>query len=153
MATTMADMSVTMQGPQCPLQNRVLFHCAHKTGQEERLMEFHAQLTDSLEDQLSLASIHYLRGHYQVLKPSKALLTRLHQKFIRRVWWGFCKCSASRPTGRPHKMINLMCICMDSYVMQSMLRCCGTLRYVIKLPCALAAHKTSLQHAALHIHA
>lgn len=66
---------VVMQGPQCPLQNRILFHCAHKSGQEERLMECHAQLTDSLEDQLSLASIHYLRGHYQVLQPSKAVVS------------------------------------------------------------------------------
>ncbi len=55
-----------MQGPQCPLQTRILFHCAHKTGQEEKLMECHQQLGDSFEDQLSLASIHYLRGHYQV---------------------------------------------------------------------------------------
>ena len=55
-----------MQGSQCPLQNRILFHCAHKTSQEEKLMECHTQLIDSLEDQLSLASIHYLRGHYQV---------------------------------------------------------------------------------------
>lgn len=62
-----SEMHVTVQGPQCPLQNRILFHCAHKTSQEEKLMECHAQLTDSLEDQLSLASIHYLRGHYQVL--------------------------------------------------------------------------------------
>lgn len=57
---------VPLQGPQCPLQTRILFHCAHKTGQEEKLMECHQQLGDSLEDQLSLGSIHYLRGHYQV---------------------------------------------------------------------------------------
>ncbi len=57
-----------LQGPQCPLQTRILFHCAHKTGQEEKLVECHQQLGDSLEDQLSLASIHYLRGHYQVLE-------------------------------------------------------------------------------------
>ena len=62
----MTEVCVRLQGPQCPLQTRILFHCAHKTGQEEKLMECHAQLTDSLEDQLSLASIHYLRGHYQV---------------------------------------------------------------------------------------
>ena len=57
-----------MQGPQCPLQVRILFHCAHKTGQEQKLVDCHQLLTDSLEDQLSLASIHYLRGHYQVCK-------------------------------------------------------------------------------------
>lgn len=28
-------------------------------------MEYHKQLADVIEDQLSLASIHYLRAHYQ----------------------------------------------------------------------------------------
>ena len=55
-----------MQGPRCALQTRLLFHCAHKSGQEDKLMKCHQQLGDTLEDQLSLASIHYLRGHYQV---------------------------------------------------------------------------------------
>ena len=29
-------------------------------------MQYHQQLTESIEDQLSLASIHYQRSHYQV---------------------------------------------------------------------------------------
>lgn len=32
---------------------------------EKRLMSYHQQLEDVVEDQLSLASIHYLRSHYQ----------------------------------------------------------------------------------------
>ena len=54
-----------LQGPASRLQTRLLFHLAHKAGDEARLMQQHAKLTDSLEDQLSLASVHYLRGHYQ----------------------------------------------------------------------------------------
>lgn len=54
-----------LKGPASRLQTRVLFHLAHKSGDEGRLMTQHAQLSDSLEDQLSLASVHYLRGHYQ----------------------------------------------------------------------------------------
>lgn len=54
-----------MQGPACPLQTRILFHCAHRLGDEGKLMTFHQKLTNSIEDQLTLASIHYERSHYQ----------------------------------------------------------------------------------------
>jgi intraflagellar transport protein 56 len=47
------------------LQNRLLFHISHKQNDEPKLMTFHAKITDSTEDQLSLASIHYLRNHFQ----------------------------------------------------------------------------------------
>ena len=49
-----------------PLQTRILFHCAHKLNEENKLMTYHQQLTESIEDQLSLASIHYQRSHFQV---------------------------------------------------------------------------------------
>ncbi len=60
---------LSMQGPRCALQTRILFHCAHQMGDEAKLMQHHQQLSESTEDQLSLASIHYLRGHYQVGSP------------------------------------------------------------------------------------
>lgn len=47
------------------LKTRLSFHLAHKLGDESDLMEHHQQLEDILEDQLSLAAIHYLRAHYQ----------------------------------------------------------------------------------------
>lgn len=50
----------------CPLQLRVLFHCAHKTNDEAKLMQYHQSLSTATEDQLSLASIHFQRSHYQV---------------------------------------------------------------------------------------
>ncbi|KAJ3301941.1 Intraflagellar transport protein 56 [Kappamyces sp. JEL0829] len=53
------------KGPTCKLQNRLLFHLSHKFNDEKRLMGFHQNLQDVIEDQLSLASIHYLRSHYQ----------------------------------------------------------------------------------------
>ncbi|KNC54970.1 tetratricopeptide repeat protein 26 [Thecamonas trahens ATCC 50062] len=46
------------------LQNRLLFHLAHKFGNEEELMGYHRKLRDVIEDQMSLASIHYMRQHY-----------------------------------------------------------------------------------------
>ncbi|XP_070378866.1 intraflagellar transport protein 56 isoform X1 [Dermacentor albipictus] len=59
-----AEASV-LKGPKNQLQSRLLFHLAHKAGDEKRLMALHQSLQDILEDQLSLASIHYLRAHYQ----------------------------------------------------------------------------------------
>ncbi|KAK6169105.1 hypothetical protein SNE40_020221 [Patella caerulea] len=53
------------KGPKSRLQNRVLFHLAHKFNEERQLMGFHQNLQDIIEDQLSLAAIHYLRSHYQ----------------------------------------------------------------------------------------
>uniref|UniRef100_A0A8C8F4F6 Intraflagellar transport protein 56 n=1 Tax=Oncorhynchus tshawytscha TaxID=74940 RepID=A0A8C8F4F6_ONCTS len=53
------------KAPKCQLQNRVLFHLAHKFNDEKQLMGFHQELEDVTEDQLSLASIHYMRSHYQ----------------------------------------------------------------------------------------
>ncbi|KAG7388558.1 Intraflagellar transport protein 56 [Phytophthora pseudosyringae] len=53
------------KGPAGQLQNRLLFHCAHKVGDEDKLLVYHQQLTDSKEDQLSLAAIHYFRNHFQ----------------------------------------------------------------------------------------
>ena len=54
-----------LAGPRSRLQNRLLFHLSHKFNDEKRLMGYHSNLQDILEDQLSLASIHYLRSHYQ----------------------------------------------------------------------------------------
>ena len=48
-----------------PLKNRVLFHVCHKLSDEHKLMQHHQKLSDTNEDQLSLAAIHYLRGHFQ----------------------------------------------------------------------------------------
>ncbi|CAG0905194.1 unnamed protein product, partial [Darwinula stevensoni] len=47
------------------LKTRLLFHLSHKFNDEQRLMEYHKQLEDIIPDQLSLASIHYLRSHFQ----------------------------------------------------------------------------------------
>ena len=37
--------------------NRILFHVAHRLGDETQLMNYHQRLTSSVEDQLSLAGI------------------------------------------------------------------------------------------------
>ncbi len=56
---------ISSKGPKTPLQVRLLFHISHKLNEEEKLMSYHHQLQDQLSDQLSLASMHYMRNHYQ----------------------------------------------------------------------------------------
>ncbi|SPP83361.1 intraflagellar transport protein 56 [Drosophila guanche] len=50
-----------------PLKQRLLFHLVHKLGSVEEWAELHDDLenSSSVEQQLSLASMHYLRAHYQ----------------------------------------------------------------------------------------
>ncbi|KAJ7397246.1 Intraflagellar transport protein 56 [Pitangus sulphuratus] len=58
-------IQLQFSAPKSSLQNRLLFHLAHKFNDEKKLMNSHQNLQDITEDQLSLASIHYLRAHYQ----------------------------------------------------------------------------------------
>ncbi|GAX82244.1 hypothetical protein CEUSTIGMA_g9672.t1 [Chlamydomonas eustigma] len=82
-----------MQGPRCPLQTRILFHCAHKLSDETKLMQYHQQLTESIEDQLSLASIHYQRSHYQEATDIyKRLLLENREYLALNVYVALCYC-------------------------------------------------------------
>ena len=56
---------VAAHGPDGALKNRLLFHTAHRMNDETKLMVHHQKLSDTTEDQLSLAAIHYLRSHFQ----------------------------------------------------------------------------------------
>lgn len=56
------------KGPDRPLKIRLLFNIAHRTANETKLMEYHRQLQDTKEDQLSLAAVHYLRSHHQEVR-------------------------------------------------------------------------------------
>ena len=47
------------------LLNRIQLHLSHKTGEEENIMNYHSKLTNTVEDQLCLAALHYLRNHYE----------------------------------------------------------------------------------------
>ncbi|XP_046736835.1 intraflagellar transport protein 56 isoform X2 [Diprion similis] len=58
-------LNVVEESPDSRLKIRILFHLSHKMGDEKKLMEYHQMLEDVIEDQLCLASIHYLRAHYQ----------------------------------------------------------------------------------------
>ncbi|KAJ7283046.1 hypothetical protein O6H91_Y351200 [Diphasiastrum complanatum] len=54
-----------LKGPECPMQKRILFHIAHRKNDEKSLMRYHENLGESMEDQLNLAAMHFLRMHYE----------------------------------------------------------------------------------------
>ncbi|CAD8208276.1 unnamed protein product [Paramecium octaurelia] len=53
------------KGPETPLSVRLQFHIAHKKNDEKNLMTYHHKIQETVHDQLCLAAIHYLRGHYE----------------------------------------------------------------------------------------
>jgi intraflagellar transport protein 56 len=53
------------QGSKSSLQTRILFHIAHKQNDDEKFTKYHHQLQNSIEDQMCLASMHYMKNHYQ----------------------------------------------------------------------------------------
>ncbi|XP_050670755.1 intraflagellar transport protein 56 isoform X1 [Leptidea sinapis] len=77
------SQDVVDRAPKCDLKNRLQFHLAHKLGDEDALMRAHATLRDVPEDQLSLASVHYLRAHYQeaIDVYKKLLLDRRYKRY------------------------------------------------------------------------
>jgi intraflagellar transport protein 56 len=53
------------QGPKSSLQTRLLFHLAFKNKDEEKFGKFRSQLQNNPEDQMCLASMHYMKNQYQ----------------------------------------------------------------------------------------
>jgi intraflagellar transport protein 56 len=47
------------------LKNRLLFQLAQKSGDENEIMTYHGALSSSIEDQLCMAALHYLRSHFE----------------------------------------------------------------------------------------
>eukprot|EP00117_Sycon_ciliatum_P049754 scpid28345/ scgid35228/ Tetratricopeptide repeat protein 26 len=79
------------KAPDSPLKFRTLFHIAGKTS-EEATKEYHQRLRDVVEDQLSLAAIHYLRGHHQEAIDiyKKLLLQKARDYWALHVYVALC---------------------------------------------------------------
>jgi len=77
--------------PESTLQTRVLFHTAHKRNDESSMMAQHQKLTDSIEDQLCLAAIQYLRSHFQEATDIyKRLLVENREHWALNVYIALC---------------------------------------------------------------
>ncbi len=86
-----------LQGPEVEednntgLRTRLLFHIAHKQGNETKLLSHHEKLTEETEDQLSLAAIHYLRSHFQeATEIYKRLLLEHRDELALNVYVAMC---------------------------------------------------------------
>ena len=71
-----------LKGPDCDLRTRLIFHIAHQRNDEDELFNAHSRLVGTLENQLSLAAIHYMRGHYQEAIDIYQRLLEEHPDFI-----------------------------------------------------------------------
>ncbi|KAM7538629.1 hypothetical protein Aperf_G00000050619 [Anoplocephala perfoliata] len=79
------------QAQQCRLQNRLLFHIAHKMSNERDLLTHHNRLCETIEDQLSLASIHCLRNHHQeAIDIYKRIMLENRDFLALNVYLGLC---------------------------------------------------------------
>nr|XP_023013429.1 intraflagellar transport protein 56 [Leptinotarsa decemlineata] len=82
---------ILKKAPSSGLKTRLNFHLSHKLRDEATLMEYHQQLQDVLEDQLSLAAIHYLRAHYQeAIDIYKRLLLQNRENIALNVYVALC---------------------------------------------------------------
>eukprot|EP00767_Chilomastix_cuspidata_P001680 gnl/Chilomastix_cuspidata/1805.p1 GENE.gnl/Chilomastix_cuspidata/1805~~gnl/Chilomastix_cuspidata/1805.p1 ORF type:complete len:520 (+),score=257.46 gnl/Chilomastix_cuspidata/1805:311-1870(+) len=64
------------------LRNRLLFQLAHRFNDDEALLEHHQQLEDCIEDQLSLAAVHYLRTHYKQAIETYEQMLETYEEYI-----------------------------------------------------------------------
>ncbi|KAI5549320.1 intraciliary transport [Trichomonas vaginalis G3] len=70
------------KGPSCDYKTRLLFHIAQQTNDDDALYKTHSQLLGTLENQLSLAAIHYIRSHYQEAIDIYTKLLAEHPDYI-----------------------------------------------------------------------
>ena len=72
--------------------NRILFHTSFRLKNDDKLIDYHEQLqTDVMEDQLSLAAMHFLRGHYQeATNIYKQILISNHTVVAINVYLALC---------------------------------------------------------------
>ncbi|XP_031832704.1 tetratricopeptide repeat domain 26 isoform X2 [Nomia melanderi] len=85
------SQKILEDAPDSKLKNRLLFHLAHKMGNESKLNDYNHMLQDVIEDQLSLASNHYLRAHYQeAIDVYKKILLENREYFALNVYVALC---------------------------------------------------------------
>jgi intraflagellar transport protein 56 len=84
--------SAALRGPQCDFRTRLVFHIAHQTNDEQELFQAHSQLVGTLENQLALAAIHYLRCAYQdAIEIYQRLLMQNSEYLALNVYIAMCQ--------------------------------------------------------------
>lgn len=77
-----AAQEAAEKGPSCDYRTRLLFHIAYKRNDETQLFKAHSELIGTLDNQLSLAAIHYLRTNYQDAIDIYDKLLQQHPEFL-----------------------------------------------------------------------
>lgn len=78
-------------GPECDLKTRILFQIAFKLNKQNELFQTQAQLIGTLENQLTLASIHFAQAHYSDALDIFQRLIEEHPDYIAlNVYIGMC---------------------------------------------------------------
>jgi intraflagellar transport protein 56 len=81
-----------LKGPSCDFRTRLLFHIAHQMNDEQGLYQAHSELVGTLENQLSLAAIHYMRSHYQeAIEIYQRLLVQRPEFLALNVYIAMCQ--------------------------------------------------------------
>lgn len=70
------------KGPSCDYRTRLLFHIAYKRNDEAQLLKAHSELIGTLDNQLSLAAIYYLRTNYQDAIDIYEKLIQQHPEYL-----------------------------------------------------------------------
>lgn len=80
-----------LRGPECPLQVRLMLHITQKTHDEKKLMVYHSKLQDTVEDQLSLAAVQYIRNHFtEAIEAYKPILAQAAEYRALNVYLAMC---------------------------------------------------------------
>ncbi|XP_074602731.1 tetratricopeptide repeat domain 26 [Brevipalpus obovatus] len=77
-----AEKNLSKSSKKNDLRNRLELHLAHRNRDEKILMQHHQALKDSIQDQLCLASIHYLRSHFQEAIDIYKKILLEHREFV-----------------------------------------------------------------------
>ena len=79
-------------GPECDLQTRLIFHIAQQRNDEEELLQAHGKLVGTLENQLSLAAIHYQHNNYSdALQIYQKILLQKPEYQAMNVYMAMCE--------------------------------------------------------------
>lgn len=78
-------------GPNSPLKNRLLFHTSDKLQAENDVLKYHQLIQSTVEDQMSLAAMHYIRNHItEATDIYKRILSDNHDYAALNIYIALC---------------------------------------------------------------
>mmetsp|Transcript_9504 Transcript_9504/g.35258 ORF Transcript_9504/g.35258 Transcript_9504/m.35258 type:complete len:622 (-) Transcript_9504:131-1996(-) len=79
------------KGTKGPLRNRLLFHSSDKLQAENDVLKYHQEIQNTVEDQMSLAAMHYMRNHIpEATDIYKRILADNHEYSALNIYIALC---------------------------------------------------------------